>query len=208
MGFESSDYIIGYGSLLNHDSRLRHSGLNVEAIYVRLNGWQRVWQAPSPAEQQTYLGVVPCTSSQLNAALLPMKLMSDKLKSREQDYNIIKISIKQLEFCHSNAGSREQIAKLASKQIWLCQPKHLQWPTEQLPVYQSYVDTCLAGAIELGQMNALFDFIASTQGWSHFWLNDRTAPRYPRKADTHKSLHSKIDGAFAECQLLHHRRTL
>ena len=201
-------YILGYGSLFNHESRKQSSNLDVPSHHVRLRGWQRIWHAQSEIEQQTYLGVEPCSNGTLNAALLPIPAFTPELIKREQDYDFVSIQkdeidlIAEIDAAENDTSPR---VELESRPIWLCLPKFVGEPNQQLPVYQSYVDTCLAGALELGGQTALEEFISTTQGWHHNWQDDRHAPNYPRAAAIGLSQQQVIDDALHRLGVLKYR---
>ena len=200
----NTQYIIGYGSLLNHDSRLRFSNLNIQPIRVRLHGWQRCWHARSYPEQQTFVGVEQAAGASLNGALIPTQTLTPELIERERDYQFIEIAPDALELQPALNG--KDTTALANKTFWLCQPNAPEWPDADFPVYQSYVDTCLAGALESGNTEGAWQFIESTIGWEHNWVDDRLTPQYPRAAKLDKALIDQIDLILAQSDLLKHRK--
>ena len=46
-------------------------------------------------------------------------------------------------------------------------------PTTAYPLQQSYVDTCMAGCLEMSIPGWAHDFVRTTDGWEHCWIDDR-----------------------------------
>ena len=80
-------YVLGYGSLMSHDSRLRHSDIDDDGLAVTVSGWQRAWNMSCSIEWFTCVGaVIPEDQGQtINGVLVPVAEISDKLKKREQN---------------------------------------------------------------------------------------------------------------------------
>ena len=57
MSIKHQHYLVGYGSLLSHDSRSRHSNIFCPNMPIVAHGWQREWLARGMAHLQTALGV-------------------------------------------------------------------------------------------------------------------------------------------------------
>jgi len=203
MSTHHKHYIIGYGSLLSHDSRKRFSNLDISPVHVKLHGWQREWQVNSPAENQTYVGVQPNEKATLNAALIPTTSIDTKLQQREKDYEFVQVAKEQIEFLSQMPNNN--LARLNESKLWICRPKSNDTPNKSFPVNQSYVDTCLAGALESGLDGYAEEFIHTTVGWHHHWVNDRHRPKYPRAAAICTATLSQIDMLLDKCKILHHR---
>ena len=52
------------------------------------------------------------------------------------------------------------------------------FPTFELPILQSHIDTLMLGALAHGESFAA-EWLESIEGWSSFWLNDRLSSRRP-----------------------------
>ncbi|GKY93025.1 hypothetical protein MPSEU_000270900 [Mayamaea pseudoterrestris] len=82
--------------------------------------------------------------------------------------------------------------------VWTYRPLREQWPDDNFPIAQTYVDTILRGCLSYAPEMA-HDFITSTEGWdggessdmdgvstdtttatAAHWYNDRHDPIYPR----------------------------
>ena len=67
-------------------------------------------------------------------------------------------------------------------EIWMCgpalDPAFVCEPSAPFPILQTYVDVCIAGCLEHDEKFAEM-FVATTSGWSQYFLNDREVPRRP-----------------------------
>lgn len=189
--------VLGYGSLMNGDSRSRHSGIPHDGVEVEVYGFERGWITRSEPERQTYVGAYQKSNGWLNAQLVPTHL-DPALQKREQDYRFTAVTIDQLNFELSDDLTERLIEWLKQRDIWICESLKIEPSEPDYPVHQSYIDTCLAGCLELGGEAAARRFIASTNGWEHDRVNDRTAPRYPRAARVNPEDFVVIDQLLSE----------
>jgi hypothetical protein len=65
--------------------------------------------------------------------------------------------------------------------VWTYVPaaEHLINPSEEYPICQTYVDVCIHGCLKWGGRELAHEFVHTTTGWSHFWLNDAPMSRRP-----------------------------
>lgn len=189
------DYIVGYGSLLSHDSRYRFSNLNIQPVYVTLEGWQRAWSVRCLVEKQTYVGVTPNENALVNAAIIPTETITPELIEREKNYTFIKIDKSQLQVEKNKHVD-------PNGHFWLCQPNEEQSAHRDYPVHQTYVDTCILGCLESGDDSFAIDFVKHTMGWEHCWINDRHSPKYPRAAAASSAEQVKVDQILADAGVL------
>lgn len=173
--------VLGYGSLMNGDSRSRHSDIPHDGIEVDVDGFERAWVTRSLPEQQTYVGAYQKDGAWLNAQLVPTH-MDPALQKREQDYRFTPVELSQLRFELPESLAAYLKNWLADKDIWICESLEILPSEPDYPVNQTYIDTCLSGCLELGGYGAAKRFISSTKGWQHHRFNDRENPRYPRAA--------------------------
>jgi hypothetical protein len=204
MSFESENYVVGFGSLLSDDSRRRFSDINCQAIPVVISGWRRAWMTRSLDEQQTHLSALVDEGASFNAALLPIEQISPQLIRREQDYEFVKVDSRQLSVA-VNQPLLDFSYELANKNLWICQTKKSESASPNYPICQTYLDTCLAGCLEIGMRGFCLEFLQSTAGWDAGWINDRLAPRYPRAAIISHETQHLIDEMLADSNLLQHR---
>lgn len=184
-------YVLGYGSLLSRDSRERYSQIFTPGLPVNVTGFQRAWVTRSIAEQQTYVGAITDSNSQLNALLIPTAI-NPQLKHREKDYRFVEVGVQALSF--TGAPMSETLFNALEKHtFWICETLQVLPANEQFPVHQTYIDTCLSGCFEHGGETKAHAFVSQTKGWEHPRYNDREAPKYPRAANLDSRQHSKID---------------
>lgn len=188
---QPSDYIFGYGSLINTASRNSSVTTPIPAIPVRVSaqfGFARVWNDRAPSGF-TALGLrkadasMPATT--INGVLFPVAggdiAAYDK---REEGYARVEISRSNIE-----ALSWQSLPK--EGRIWVYVPVRsggepgvgLPIPNGRYPLLQSYIDVVVEGGLEYGEEYAK-ELIATTKGWSPHWLNDRILARRPWVADT------------------------
>lgn len=188
---QAQHIVLGYGSLLSRDSRERYSQIFTQGIPVQVAGFQRAWVTRSIAEQQTYVGAIADSNSQLNAQLIPTAI-NPQLKDREKDYRFVEVNAKALSFAH--VPMTETLARtLDSHTFWLCETLDILPADHQFPVSQTYIDTCISGCLEHGGEAQAQAFVQHTQLWAHPRINDRKAPKYPRAAKVDESTQRKID---------------
>ncbi|MCC2617911.1 hypothetical protein LJ739_16785 [Aestuariibacter halophilus] len=174
-----SDFLLGYGSLLSHDSRTHYSALSDHAVAVNVKGWQRGWVTRSMTELQTYVGAWPVAHATLNAVLLPVDGFSADFRKREQDYTFEQVDPAQV----SSAQPQDPLpVTLRDSRIWICHTRARQPANPDYPVSQSYVDTCLTGCLEVGGHDFAQAFIDTTHWQDVHWHWDRHEPIYPRRA--------------------------
>lgn len=197
---QADNFLIGYGSLLSADSRLRFSDNPHPAISVTLQGFQRSWITRAFHEDQTYVGVLPNTAAEINAHCVPIAL-NPSLQQREQDYRFVQVEhgSVMLNGCQ-NAQLWEQVDKSRIK-LWICESLQSYPANTEFPINLSYIDTCLSGCIHhygsrgehsnSGYADAK-RFIETTTGWQNI-VDDRSSPRYPRAAHLSHSDYVLID---------------
>jgi hypothetical protein len=197
-------YIVGYGSLLSHDSRLTHSDIDEIAYPLLLNGWQRAWVTRSEDEKQTYVGATRQLNAVMNGALIPTHEITPELQKRESNYRFTSLSVDDFSFVYPYQEDEILLKEqLETKSIWICETLKTSHPDKDYPVNQSYVDTCLVGCLEIGGELFAQQFIDQTTGWEKAWLNDREQRKYPRHAKTSTQQQQAIDRALDS--ILHHR---
>jgi hypothetical protein len=181
-----SQFIFGYGSLIDEESRNKTVGAPLDAIAVRVSsdfGYVRSWvdrctcgftalglRKPHPGEApMTINGVIyPVSASDLPAFDL-----------REAGYRRLPVPRTMIE-----AISWQGLPETGD--VWIYVPEgpggepgvDLLDPSANFPMLQSYRDVVLHGALRYGPDFA-GELIRTTVGWSVFWLNDRELPRRP-----------------------------
>lgn len=198
------NYIFGYGSLIERESRLRTTP-NAKAVFpVQVNGFKRGWFARTNVSglTTTFLGCVEDLGSHTNGVIYEVNendlLETDK---RERGYERIKINFKDIED-YSSQLDRSATVWIYANKFTNDKIPESNFPSKDFPIVQSYVDICLNGCLEIEaafpiakENNFAIDFIKSTKYWSKFWVNDRI---YPRRPFIYRPTAYKIDRLLQE----------
>ena len=181
-----TQFIFGYGSLINSPSRNSTAGAPVRAIPVRVSaafGYFRTWNDRS-LSGFTALGLRKANpgekGSTINGVVYPVE--GDdmaKYDRREQGYARIEVPRDDIE-----PVSWERLPE--SGKIWVYVPSKpdgtpgvgLPSPDAQYPLLESYIDVVVEGGLEYGEGFAR-EVLETTDGWSDYWLNDRELSRRP-----------------------------
>ncbi|MFZ2168145.1 MAG: gamma-glutamylcyclotransferase family protein [Methylococcaceae bacterium] len=174
-------HIIGYGSLMQDESRKR-SAPNADTAYpVRVNGYRRGWFAKggSVGFDTTYLGAVPDKAGKLNAVIY--KINPDEIPAMDKrEFIYCRLAVEPAGFTLLKQGT-----PTPHGQVWIYvnKPESIATANTQYPIVQSYVDIFVSGCQEQEQRYALKNFakecLAMTSNWSTAWVNDRLYPRRP-----------------------------
>lgn len=191
-------YVLGYGSLMNTQSKNRTAPGTGDNIPVVVRGYERRWglQGPRTGFGTTFLVALPKPGASMNAVVFRLGGSASlrAFDARERAY------------CRA-AVEPGAIAMLTGEphppvgRVWIYVDKRAKTagPSERYPIVQSYVDIFLGGCLELEQRHTLKGFakrcIASTVGWSRHWVNDRL---HPRRAWAHEPNALRIDGLLAD----------
>ena len=183
---QPTQFIFGYGSLINSASRNATVGKIVPAIPVRVSaafGYIRAWDDRS-SSGFTALGLrkpgAGEKASTINGVLYPVD--GDdmaKYDIRERGYRRVEVPRDDIE-----AMSWQLLP--ASGRIWVYIPVKgddepgvgLPAASAQFPLLESYVDVVVEGALEYGETFA-HELLETTSDWSDYWLNDRELARRP-----------------------------
>jgi hypothetical protein len=170
-------FVIGYGSLMNSESRMRTVPRADRALPVILRGWQRGFFTRSLYRPgTTFLGVKRAKGGRLVAVYFALD--GDDIKRLDR---------REGSYCR-RAISRQQLTALTETlpkgQYWLYVPMQpAKKANRRYPIVQSYVDLFLIGCMQQQRQYHLQGFavkcVQQTTGWRHFWVNDRIMPRRP-----------------------------
>lgn len=187
------EYIFGYGSLIERESRRRTSPKAIDAFPVIINGIRRFWGARTgvPGFSTTYLGANISDTSICNGVIYWVNeediANTDK---RERNYERVPVDMNRLEWLCSEPSK-------PIERVWIYISKDSP-PNEKYPIIQSYVDICLNGCLQIEDEFPVANdrffldmFLNSTEGWSKHWVNDRIYPRAPHRCTPNAI---KIDG--------------
>lgn len=170
-------YIIGYGSLINQESRHYTFPSEHNAYPIELQGFRRGWIAHGDEVgfSTTFLGITKDPQSTINA--IYFSIVDDVIQSfdeRERGYCRVLIP-------HNHIKPYE--GKLNKGQYWIYVNKNINKPNKTFPIVQSYVDLFLSGCMEIEEKYGLHGFarkcVNTTRDWSEYWVNDRIFPRRP-----------------------------
>ncbi|EAP94717.1 gamma-glutamylcyclotransferase [Vibrio splendidus] len=176
-------YIFGYGSLINSSSR-QLTGQTGQAIPAIVHGLVRHWSKIDDSYVLSPL-IVNLGEGQVNGVLLEVDdIALTEFDRRERGYHRIELKASQIE--SQNEFKQDQ-------SIWVYIKDEIQAPCENSPIVQTYVDTVLAGCLEVSESFAAH-FVQHTQGWHHPLENDRHQPKYGNLAGVSDHHHSVIDG--------------
>jgi hypothetical protein len=210
MSTKQKHYLIGYGSLLSHDSRSRHSNIFCPNIPIVVHGWQREWLARGIAHLQTALGVSQVETASLNAVLLRIEQISPELRDREQDYQFVEVDPNNIVAAKESELAQAELADIRANpdicKIWMCANVNKMQANSQYPIYQTYIDTCLVGCFDMGVAHFASEFIQTTHLWQHGWINDRENTLYARPAVVTRQQQQQIDQLLAQHQVLKYRQ--
>ncbi|CAH0541168.1 gamma-glutamylcyclotransferase family protein [Vibrio marisflavi] len=164
-------YIFGYGSLMNSESR-RLTGKTGPAIPAFVNGLVRHWGKLEHSTTLSPLIVVP-GNGKVNGVLIEVEEAElSYFDQRESGYDRIEILPNQIDTEHT---FNQQAP------IWVYVKENHQPPCEVIPIMQSYVDTVIAGCLDISEHFAE-QFIQHTMGWHYPLENDRLVPKYDNLA--------------------------
>ncbi len=164
-------FILGYGSLINGESRAK-TGETGSVWPVKLSGFQRHWSIMSLEFGMSSVAVLRAEGQACNGVLV--EVPEDQLAlfdERERGYRRSQIQASHLSPYHGD--------ELPEGTYWVYHTEEVVRPNQTCPIALSYVDVILSGCLEHGEDFAQ-DFLTLTLGWNGPLLNDRQTPRYPR----------------------------
>lgn len=199
-GFQADkpQFIVGYGSLMQDESRKRTAPQAGPAHPVEISGFRRGWFAAgaSTGVTTTFLGVVTDPAAHFNAVVYRVEkaevLATD---GRETGYCRRPVAPSQIKLLDPSA-----VVPL-DRQAWIYvnTAASTASPTRDKPIVQSYVDIFVSGCLEQEERFRLRGFaaecLATTSGWSAHWVNDRL---YPRRPFIHQPRAGQIDRLLSE----------
>ena len=191
---KKSQYLIGYGSLINKASKDRTVPNTDPNLPILLSGYKRGWYEKgckiSSIPSTVYLGIQKHSGEIINAVIFKMNNANDLLKydSREHGYCRVPVKPSKIKLLINK--------KIQESQFWVYLPKqsHISQASKQCPLVQSYIDLFIGGCLSIEKKYQLPGFakqcITSTKQWSKHWVNDRI---FPRRAFAKNPQASNID---------------
>ena len=175
-------YVFGYGSLIERESRIATWPSAEYAWPVIVKGVARGWfdQTEVPSWNPTYLGGVAKPGAQCNGVIFPVTPAEfASYVQRETGYEPTKIDGTQITMLDGSSAA-------PNGDIWYFATRQQRFPSKDHPIVQSYVDVCLDGCLEIEAMYPLAKqanfaefFIKTTSYWGQPWINDRIYPWRP-----------------------------
>jgi gamma-glutamylcyclotransferase (GGCT)/AIG2-like uncharacterized protein YtfP len=175
-------YIFGYGSLINSASR-KMTGQTGETIPAQVFGLVRHWCKIDDSYAVSPLAVIE-GEGHVNGLLIEVSEAElKKFDHREAGYKRVAVNTDNIK---TLCGSK------IDRNVWVYVVSQTKPPCQNSPIVLSYVDTVLAGCLEISDTFA-HDFVEQTVGW-HFPLkDDRADPIYPRLAGVNQNQRLIID---------------
>jgi hypothetical protein len=171
MSSSGRHFILGYGSLINGESRAK-TGETGNVWSVKLHGFERHWSVMSDEFGMSSVAVIQVPNKSCNGVLVEVPFDQFSLfDERERGYQRTVIQANQLSAYHATS--------LPEGTYWVYHTENLVEPNQGCPIVLSYLDVILSGCLEHGDAFTQ-DFLELTKGWASPLLNDRKAPRYPR----------------------------
>ena len=175
----SKNYIIGYGSLMDKESRIRTNKSAFVVKPILIKGFERTWGLQGGMYKITFLTIIKKENSAVNAVYYPVSIKDlNKTDKRESGYCRVKVEGKDLSFYGKKI-------KTKNKNFWVyaANPGKIKKPTNSHPIVQSYVDLFIGGCFQIKERYKINEFpkqcVETTTEWSKHWVNDRVHARRP-----------------------------
>ena len=181
------NYIFGYGSLIEDESRERTTPSARDAWPVMVRGLRRGWWARGAASGMTttYLGALDDPSAHCNGVIYAVSKEELAATDRRESagYRRCRIEGSAIIMLDGRDQPPEGSFWAYVNTIPEAQLRD-NVPSEQFPMVQSYVDICINGCLEVeGKYPTAAGFartfVETTHCWSELWVNDRVYPRRP-----------------------------
>lgn len=190
-------YIVGYGSLIDEQSKKRTDPTAQESFPVLIKGYARSWSLHStlPGLNTTFLSAYENKHAFINGVIYQLSNPKhiQQYDVREKGYCRKELTTSKLNVYSATLPAHKQIWIYSSAQ------KPNQTPTNDYPIVQSYVDIFIRGCLQIEEKYKIKHFakdcILSTEQWSDHWVNDRIFPRRPYQYEPYAS---KIDNLIKE----------
>lgn len=181
------NFIFGYGSLIEDESRRSTTPSARDAWPAKVKGIRRGWWARGSTSGMTttYLGALDDPRAWCNGVIYPVSEQELAATDQRESAGYKRCRIPQADITMLD-GRGAPPEGLFWAYVNVIPPAQLKdnLPSPQFPMVQSYVDLCVQGCLEVeGKYPTAAgftrDFIASTDEWSRYWVNDRVYPRRP-----------------------------
>lgn len=177
-------FVIGYGSLMETESKRRTAPDTGSNLPVLVTGFARSWntRGSEVGFSTTYLGADVDASAEMVAALYRVFRVEDIKATDDRESFYCRVAVA-ADAARMLDGS--EVPHTGQIWIYVNKPDAVDLPDERFPIVQSYVDIFMTGCLQLEEKvhgwNRKFseECIATTRDWSPHWVNDRL---YPRRA--------------------------
>lgn len=186
-GPKEQNFIFGYGSLIEDESRQRTTPSARDAWPAKVKGIRRGWWARGAESglTTTYLGAIADPDATCNGVIYKVSAaeLAATDKRESAGYQRCRIDVDKITWLD---GRTKPLAGVVWAYINRFSKDQIgdNLATPQFPIVQSYVDICIHGCLEVESRYPTAagftqDFIATTDEWNRFWVNDRLYPRRP-----------------------------
>ncbi|WP_432177866.1 gamma-glutamylcyclotransferase family protein [Streptomyces sp. NBC_00063] len=178
----SSQYIFGYGSLIQRESREETWPKAGKSFPVSVQGVTRGWydRVDTVSWGPTYLGALPDRGSTCNGVIF--RVTQGELRAfaeREKGYKLNRIPPGDITMLDGRSAP-------PPGNFWYFASTSARYVSQEFPIVQSYVDVCVSGCLEIEEefpasRAAKFaqNFFTATTDWKTPWINDRIYPWRP-----------------------------
>lgn len=188
-----NNYVVGYGSLMNKQSRQITVPNATFAAPVLVNGFERLWASRGYKSKATFLLAIPNKGYAMNAIYYESSAKEISATDlRESSYCRVKIPRKDL----VPLG----IKSLPKGDFWMYVKdfKDTKFPTRDFPILQTYADVFITGCLQTQAEFNLTEFgqlcFNTTYNWDLAnWFYDRSNPRYARYSKNTEKYRTQID---------------
>ena len=145
------NYILGYGSLIEKESRLRTTPSAELAFPVIVSGFKRGWFARTGVSglSTTFLGCIRDEHSHMNGIIYEVSEYDLHLTDlREKGYKRVRIDIENILDTTGTLRKRSNVWIYTNVFDYNKIPDSVL-PNKNFPIVQSYVDICINGCFEL-----------------------------------------------------------
>jgi gamma-glutamylcyclotransferase (GGCT)/AIG2-like uncharacterized protein YtfP len=190
---ETQQFIFGYGSLIESQSRAMIAPSALQASPVNVAGIQRGWfgQIGGASLSPTYLAAIPDPHANCNGVIF--RVSQQQLEAFDEH----EIGYLRQRIDPHNISMLDGTKSAADGDVWFYAPPDKRFASPEFPIVQSYVDICLNGCLEIEATYPLTKeakfaevFLKTSTDWSLYWVNDRI---FPRMATIHQPNASRID---------------
>ncbi|AIT09133.1 hypothetical protein LO80_03555 [Candidatus Francisella endociliophora] len=187
------NYVVGYGSLMNKQSRQITVPEATYAAPVLVSGFERLWASRGNKSHATFLLAIPNKGYVMNAIYYKASAKDISATDlREASYCRIKIPRKDL----VPLG----IKSLPKGDFWIYTKdfKDAEFPTKDFPILQTYADVFITGCLQTQAEFNLTEFgqlcFNTTYNWDLAnWFYDRSNPKYARYSKATEKYRTRID---------------